>query len=140
MNRARLAPLLFALLAGSSGCAGAFSCGLQDYKPLVVATTAPLKTVLEAAYEAAREAGATHVDLAEDELRVSAVFDEHEKTRERLRVQVTEWGEVSIDVRTEMLDKDSEWIAPDRVCGDYHHSREREIADTILAKVKLAAL
>lgn len=138
----KIVPLLFlsTALAGAAGCAGTAWCGLQDYKPLVLATTAPHKRVLDAAYQAARQAGATHVDLAEDELRVSATFDEQERTRERLRIQVSEWGQVSVDVRTEMRGAGSEWVAPERVCGDYQHSREQAIADTILAALKSSAL
>jgi hypothetical protein len=136
MNRIALVAVAVAVVA-AVGCGPASLYGERAYQPLVVQSAATHKAVLDAAYRAARDAGASSVDLAEEELRLSAVFDEHGITRERLRVQVTEWGQVAVDVRTEMIGRDGEWQVPERMCNDYAHAREREIADRILAAVRM---
>jgi hypothetical protein len=119
----------FALALG--GCAGAF-CGVRVYQPLVVKSAAPGAALLGAAERAVRELGAETVEVAREESRLSAVFHQANGVREHLRLQVTDWGEVAIDLRTELQTDDGEWIAPTTVCDDYSHAREKRVAEHLL--------
>jgi hypothetical protein len=130
----RWALLALALL---DGCAAGGACVRHDHRPLVIKSRAPRKALIDAAYQAARNLGAAHVDLSEEEGWVKAVVDEQESARTRLHVQVTEWGEVAVDVRIETKDREGDWATAERVCeNDPGEARQREVAEYILAGLK----
>src|SRR5262249_49467537 len=135
MSSVRRAALLW--LLSTVGCAETF-CSGKPYQPLVVSSLAPPQVLLDAAERAARDLGASSVETARADLRLSAVFAERDHQREHLRVQVTAWGVVSIDLRTELQADDGAWIAPDTVCDDYSHSREQRVAEKLLLLARSA--
>ncbi|HZS41500.1 MAG TPA: hypothetical protein VFF06_31940 [Polyangia bacterium] len=126
---------LCALAALAGGCVESL-CTARVYQPLVVKSSATSTALLDAAERAMRELGARSIDVARADSRVSAILDERDHVREHWRVQVTDWGDVAIDVRTELQADDGTWIAPDTVCDDYSHAREKRVAERLLKLVR----
>jgi hypothetical protein len=114
------------LLAGCGSWAS-----VRPYQPLVVPAPAPAASLLVAAERTARDLGATRVEVLPLLGRVEAVF-EHGDVRERVRVQLGDWGELAIDARLE-IDGESDL---DCMCDGYAHTREKELAARILERVQ----
>jgi len=123
---------LLPLCALACGCAETAWCGVRDYRPLVVASSAPRDELIAAAERTARDLGAARVDATADSVDAVLDHDWEKHTRDRLRV-VARDGALVVDVRTELEASPGEWIAPDKVCDDYAHRRERAIAERIVA-------
>lgn len=124
-----------ALLVAGGGCSTVDWCGIRTYRPLVVSAPGSPYVLFEAARRAALSLGPSHLEVAERELSLSALVDERDTTREHVRIAVSQRGDLSVDVRTELEGSDGRWIAPGTVCDEYSHARERIIADRILNAV-----
>ena len=120
------------LLVSLGGCAGWSAA--QPYHPVTVMTTATIADAFSAARLVAEGLGATRIDVDERRHLLRAYVPGSDGTRERIGIEVSDIGEVIVRWHSELFE-DGEWTDADWVCDSYTWSRERFVANGILAMV-----
>lgn len=118
------------LLAVGIGLVGCGAAGQATYRPLVVHRAAPPEVTYAAVERFARGAGWRQVAASSRDHRLAAIVDTSAFERDRVVIEITDRGDLRIDVRTEIASGES-WLSSDSMCAGYTHARERQLAELI---------
>jgi len=122
------------LFFSAFGCASTPLPGtVKPYRPLTVQTQASRAAVFAAAQEIGRALDWSHMVVSGN--RVTAVTAAESGVRDRVIINITPGGALEVDVRTEM-ERDGRWAYSNVVCSSYDHSREKQLAESILQQAQ----
>lgn len=124
-----------AALLSLASCSSVFYQGVRTYRPLVLSSRVAAPDVFSAARATAQDSRWREVRVDERRMAIDAVLDSDGVNRDHVQLRVNANGNLRVTLLTEVWDGER-WAPPEYVCDGYSWSRERAVAQLVLARAR----